>query len=169
MLNHVELKAHSHTHTYADTRSVGLINRQSHVYVFYYHQFCSASGCRRQQCCHQCVCLCILLYSLFLGCCCCCLLLLFAEQCQRFDVLTICHAKLGSSSRRRGVKINAQQLITPVNPPLQPRTMLPPSQSPSRSLTDLLITCLHQLSSFCCSSCCCWCFCFCCSCSFGPH
>lgn len=123
MFNHVELKAHSHTHTYADTRSVGLINRQSHVYVFYYHQFCSASGCRRQQCCHQCVCvgvcLCILLYSLFPVCC--CLLLLFAEQCQRFDVLTICHAKLGSSSRRRGVKINAQQLITPVTlVPLHP-------------------------------------------------
>lgn len=116
-----------------------------------------------------CVCVCILLYSLFPDCCCCpCLLLLFVEQCQRFDVLTICHAKLGSS-RRRGVKINAQQLITPatfVRPP-SPTHHQPPSQSPSRSLTDLLITSLHQLSSLCCSSCYCWCFCF--SCSFGLH
>lgn len=72
-----------------------------------------------------CVCLCILLYSLFPVCCCSCslLLLLFAEQCQRFDVLTICHAKLGSSSRRRGVKINAQQLITPPPPHPTPPTL----------------------------------------------
>lgn len=138
MLNHGELKAdththtgtYRHTHTHREPRSVGLINRQSHVYGFYYHQFCSASGCRRQQCCHQCVCvcgcLCILLYSLFPVCCCCCccsLLLLFAEQCQCFDVLTICHAKLGSSSRRRGVKINAQQLITPPSPHPTPPTL----------------------------------------------
>lgn len=114
-----------------------------------------------------CVCVCTLLYSLFPVCCCCswCSLLLFAEQCQRFDVLTICHAKLGSSSRRRGVKINAQQLITP--PPLPRYSTHAASQSPSRSLTDLLITSLHQLSSLCCSFS--SCFNLCCSCSFGPH